>query len=111
MTNLTEITRQLSKLHRSNISPSSSHSSLSVESAKSNQAQGSTLILCVTMVTVSAHPPTASVEAIAAAKAAQQEMYTALLSKRQTLVGEFERKAARYKEILIKEMVTHYDAL
>ena len=40
MTNLTDIIRHLNKLHRSNISPSSSHSSLSVESAKSNQAQG-----------------------------------------------------------------------
>ncbi len=49
--------------------------------------------------------PAASAEAVAAAKAAQQGMYTALLAKRQTLVGEFESKAARYKEILIKEMV------
>ncbi len=32
-------------------------------------------------------------------------MYTALLAKRHTLVAEFESKAARYKEILIKEMV------
>ncbi len=46
MTNLTEIIRQLNKLHRSNISPSSSHSSLSVESAKSNQAQGTSTPLC-----------------------------------------------------------------
>lgn len=42
---------------------------------------------------------------MAAAKAAQQEMYTALLAKRSSLVQDFERKAARYKEILIKEMV------
>lgn len=55
--------------------------------------------------------PTASAEAVAAAKAAQQEMYTALLSKRQMLVGEFEKKAARYKEILIKEMVSHCDTV
>ena len=47
----------------------------------------------------------ASAEAVAAAKAAQQEMYSALLAKRLTLVNEFEKKAARYKEILIKEMV------
>ncbi len=49
--------------------------------------------------------PTASAEAVAAAKAAQQEMYTALLARRATLLAEFERKAARYKDILIKEMV------
>lgn len=42
---------------------------------------------------------------MAAAKAAQQEMYTALLAKRACLVQDFEKKAARYKEILIKEMV------
>lgn len=48
---------------------------------------------------------TASAEAVAAAKAAQSEMYQALLTRRSTLVNEFEKKAARYKEILIKEMV------
>ena len=42
---------------------------------------------------------------MAAAKAAQSEMYQALLSRRAALVIEFEKKAARYKEILIKEMV------
>lgn len=47
----------------------------------------------------------ASAEAVAAAKAAQQEMYAALLARRTALVSEFERKAARYKDILIKEMV------
>ena len=44
-------------------------------------------------------------EAVAAAKAAQNEMYSALLTKRSTLLRLFEQKAARYKEILIKEMV------
>lgn len=43
---------------------------------------------------------------MAAAKAAQSEMYQALLSRRSALVIEFEKKAARYKEILIKEMVS-----
>ena len=38
--NQTEIKRQLNKLHKTNISPSSSQSSLSMESAKSNQTQG-----------------------------------------------------------------------
>ena len=38
--NLTEIIRQLNKHHHSNISPSSSHSSLSMDSAKSNPQQG-----------------------------------------------------------------------
>lgn len=47
----------------------------------------------------------ASAEAVAAAKAAQNEMYSALLTKRATLLRLFEQKAARYKEILIKEMV------
>ncbi len=37
--NQTEIKRQLNKLHKTNISPSSSQSSLSMESAKSNQTQ------------------------------------------------------------------------
>lgn len=83
--NQTEISRQLNKLHRANISPNSSQSSLSIESAKSNQTQ-------------------ASAEAVAAAKAAQSEMYSALLARRQILMSEFERKAARYKEILVKEM-------
>ena len=50
-------------------------------------------------------PLTASAEAVAAAKAAQSEMYSALLARRQNLMSEFERKAARYKEILVKEMV------
>ena len=49
----------------------------------------------------------ASAEAVAAAKAAQNEMYSALLAKRATLLKLFEQKAARYKEILIKEMVGH----
>ena len=49
----------------------------------------------------------ASAEAVAAAKAAQNEMYSALLTKRATLLKLFEQKAARYKEILIKEMVGH----
>ena len=49
----------------------------------------------------------ASAEAVAAAKAAQNEMYSALLAKRTTLLKSFEQKAARYKEILIKEMVGH----
>ena len=49
----------------------------------------------------------ASAEAVAAAKAAQNEMYSALLTKRATLLRLFEQKAARYKEILIKEMVGH----
>ena len=39
--NGTDILRQLNKLHASNISPSSSQSSLSVESARSNPMQGS----------------------------------------------------------------------
>ena len=49
--------------------------------------------------------PIASAEAVAAAKAAQSEMYSALLARRQNLMAEFEKKAARYKEILVKEMV------
>ena len=52
---------------------------------------------------------TASAEAVAAVKAAQSEMYQALLSRRSALVIEFEKKAARYKEILIKEMVGFCD--
>ena len=47
----------------------------------------------------------ASAEAVAAAKAAQSEMYSALLARRQNLMAEFEKKAARYKDILVKEMV------
>ena len=43
---------------------------------------------------------------MAAAKAAQSEMYSALLARRQTLMADFEKKAARYKEILVKEMVS-----
>ena len=42
---------------------------------------------------------------MAAAKAAQNEMYTALQNRRQLLVQEFEQKAAYYKSLLIKEMV------
>jgi hypothetical protein len=42
---------------------------------------------------------------VAAAKKAQSEMYSALLARRQNLMTEFEKKAARYKEILVKEMV------
>ena len=55
---------------------------------------------------ITSHDLTASAEAVAAAKAAQSEMYQALLSRRSALVIEFEKKAARYKEILIKEMVS-----
>ncbi len=47
----------------------------------------------------------ASAEAMAAAKAAQSDMYSALLARRQMLMAEFETKAAKYKEILVKEMV------
>ena len=43
---------------------------------------------------------------MAAAKAAQSEMYSALLVRRQTLMAEFEKKASRYKDILVKEMVS-----
>ena len=55
---------------------------------------------------ITSHDLTASAEAVAAAKVAQSEMYQALLSRRSALVIEFEKKAARYKEILIKEMVS-----
>ncbi len=112
--NLTEISRQLNKFHHTNMSPSSSQSSLSIDSAKSNQTQGA----CHTstapapfMVNNSCHIccVLASAEAMAAARAAQQEMYTALLARRTTLLAEFEMKAARYKEILIKEMVCRYN--
>jgi len=47
----------------------------------------------------------ASAEAMAAAKEAQSNMYSALLARRQMLMAEFEMKAAKYKEILVKEMV------
>ena len=50
--------------------------------------------------------PTASAEAVAAAKAAQNEMYQALLSRRQARMTELEKKAALYKDLLIKEMVS-----
>ena len=50
-------------------------------------------------------PFTASAEAVAAAKAAQNEMYQALLTRRAALVSDFEKKAARYKDLLVKEMV------
>ena len=48
---------------------------------------------------------TASAEAVAAAKKAHKEMYSALLSKREVLVSLMEEKLARYKELLLKEMV------
>ena len=47
----------------------------------------------------------ASAEAVAAAKKAQQEMYQALLAKREVLVDGLEGKLTRYKELLLKEMV------
>ena len=47
----------------------------------------------------------ATVEAIAAAKKAQTEMYTALLTKREVLVEELESKLTAYKGLLLKEMV------
>lgn len=47
----------------------------------------------------------ASAEAVAAAKKAQQEMYSALLAKREVLVHGLESKLTRYKELLLKEMV------
>ena len=50
----------------------------------------------------------ASAEAVAAAKAAQHEMYAALLARRSALHQDFERKLARFKEILIKEMVSRH---
>ena len=49
--------------------------------------------------------PIASAEAVAAAKKAHKEMYSALLSKREVLVSLLEEKLARYKELLLKEMV------
>jgi hypothetical protein len=45
------------------------------------------------------------VEAIAAAKKAQQEMYGALLSTREELIDMLEKKLVAYKDLLIKEMV------
>lgn len=47
----------------------------------------------------------ATVEAIAAAKKAQHEMYSALLTKREMLVEELESKYTSYKDLLLKEMV------
>ena len=44
-------------------------------------------------------------EALAAAKKAQQEMYSALLTKREVLVEELESKLTAYKGLLLKEMV------
>ena len=49
---------------------------------------------------------TASAEAVAAAKAAQNEMYQALLSRRQARMADLEKKASRYKELLVQEMVS-----
>lgn len=49
---------------------------------------------------------TATAEAVAAAKKAHKEMYSALLSKREILVSLLEEKLARYKELLLKEMVS-----
>ena len=54
------------------------------------------------------HVTPASAEAVAAAKAAQNEMYQALLSRRQTQLADFEKKAARYKDLLVKEMVSEW---
>ena len=42
---------------------------------------------------------------MAAAKAAQNEMYQALLTKRQYLVKDLETRAAQYKDLLVQEMV------
>ena len=47
----------------------------------------------------------ATVEAIAAAKKAQHEMYSALLTKREVLVEDLESKLTAYKGLLLKEMV------
>ena len=105
----TEILRHLNhKHHHGSISPSSSHSSLSIESAKSNQTQVSTLLALITRyysLCTSLPASSATVEAIAAAKKAQQEMYTALLTKREVLVEELESKLTAYKGLLLKEMV------
>lgn len=43
--NLTEITRHLNKVYNTNVSPSSSHSSLSIDSAKSSQTQGEATVI------------------------------------------------------------------
>ena len=53
---------------------------------------------------------TASAEAVAAAKAAQNEMYQALLSRRQALVVELGKKAALYKDLLVQEMVSERES-
>ena len=42
---------------------------------------------------------------MAAAKKAQQEMYGALLTKREELVDTLEKKLTAYKDLLLKEMV------
>ncbi len=47
----------------------------------------------------------ATVEAVAAAKRAQHEMYSALLTKREVLVEDLESKLTAYKGLLLKEMV------
>ena len=49
--------------------------------------------------------PAASAEAVAAAKKAHKEMYSALLAKREVLVSRLEETRARYTELLLKEMV------
>ena len=106
---MTEILRHLNRKHRhgGSISPSSSHSSLSIESAKSNQATGggwddykshdTHMTLLFSYI--------ASAEAVAAAKKAQQEMYGALLTTREELVDTLEKKLTAYKDLLLKEMV------
>ena len=85
------------------MSPSSSQSSLSLESAKSNLAQGGVCYMSVSLSIMSSSA--ASAEAVAAAKKAQQEMYSALLAKREVLAHGLETKLTRYKELLLKEMV------
>lgn len=45
---------------------------------------------------------------MAAAKAAQNEMYQALLTKRQQLVKDLESRAAQYKDLLVQEMVRRH---
>ena len=106
-----EILRHLNRKHRhgSSISPSSSHSSLSIESGKSNQATGGGWDMAL-VVSCDYHMTClffslATAEAVAAAKKAQQEMYGALLSRREELVDTLEKKLTSYKELLIKEMV------
>lgn len=105
---MTEILRHLNRKHRhgGSISPSSSHSSLSIESAKSNQATGGGWddhMLRDTHITL--YFPIASAEATAAAKKAQQEMYGALSTKRDEIVDKLEKKLTAYKDLLLKEMV------